>query len=88
MASIFLNAALLTARMLLCLIFAVAGVTKLTDRAGSRRAMVGFGVPSALAAPLGLVLPLAELAVAAALLPASTAWLGALGRWLSSRCSS
>ena len=36
-------------------------------------------MPAALAAPLGLLLPLAELAVAATLLPASTAWWGALG---------
>src|SRR5215208_605593 len=60
-------------------IFAVAGVAKLADREGSRQAIVDFGVPSALAAPLGLLLPLAELAVGATLLPASTAWWGALG---------
>src|SRR5215208_6427661 len=70
---------LLIARVLLAAIFAVAGVAKLADREGSRRAVVDFGVPSALAAPLALLLPLAELAVAAALLPASTAWWGALG---------
>jgi uncharacterized membrane protein YphA (DoxX/SURF4 family) len=55
---------LLVARLLLALVFAVAGVAKLADREGSRRAIVDFGVPSALAAPLGL-LSLAELAVAA-----------------------
>ena len=55
------------------------GAAKLADREGSRRAIVDFGLPSALAAPLGLLLPLAELAVAASLLPASTAWWGALG---------
>jgi peroxiredoxin len=71
--------ALLLARLLLALVFAVAGAAKLADREGSRRAIVDFGVPSALAAPLGLLLPLAELAVAATLLPASTAWWGALG---------
>jgi thiol-disulfide isomerase/thioredoxin len=73
------NIALLVARLLLTLVFAVAGVAKLADREGSRQAIVDFGVPSALAAPLGLLLPLAELAVAATLLPASTAWWGALG---------
>jgi hypothetical protein len=51
--------------LLLALVFAVAGLAKLLDREGSRRTIVDFGVPSALAAPLGLVLPLAELAVAA-----------------------
>jgi methylamine dehydrogenase accessory protein MauD len=57
----------------------VAGVAKLADRAGSRQAVVDFGVPAALAAPLGILLPLAELAVAAALVPATTAWWGAVG---------
>jgi peroxiredoxin len=74
-----MNAALLIARLLLALVFTVAGAAKLADRQGSRQAIVDFGVPSAIAAPLGLVLPLAELAVAATLLPSSTAWWGALG---------
>jgi thiol-disulfide isomerase/thioredoxin len=74
-----MNIALLLARLLLASVFAVAGAAKLADREGSRRAIVDFGAPSALAAPLGLLLPLAELAVAAILLPASTAWWGPLG---------
>ena len=65
--------------MLLALVFTVAGAAKLVDRQGSRQAIVDFGVPSAIASPLGLVLPLAELAVAVSLLPASTAWWGAVG---------
>jgi uncharacterized membrane protein YphA (DoxX/SURF4 family) len=73
------NHALLVARLLLAMVFAVAGVAKLADREGSRQAIVDFGLPSALAAPFGLLLPLAELAVAATLLPASTAWWGSLG---------
>lgn len=72
-------AALLIARLLLALIFVIAGVAKLTDREGSRQAITGFGVPAALAAPFGLLLPLVELAVAVALVPASTAWWGAVG---------
>jgi peroxiredoxin/membrane associated rhomboid family serine protease len=76
-----LNSALLLllGRLLLALVFAVAGAAKLADREGSRQAIVDFGVPSALAALLGLLLPLAELAIAATLLPASTAWWGAMG---------
>jgi peroxiredoxin len=70
---------LLLGRLLLALVFAVAGAAKLADREGSRQAIVDFGVPSALAALLGLLLPLAELAIAATLLPASTAWWGAMG---------
>jgi peroxiredoxin/uncharacterized membrane protein YphA (DoxX/SURF4 family) len=74
-----LDAALVVARVLLALVFLSAGAAKLADREGSRRAIVEFGVPSALAAPLALLLPLGELAVAASLLPASTTWWGALG---------
>jgi uncharacterized membrane protein YphA (DoxX/SURF4 family) len=70
---------LVVARLLLASVFAVAGAAKLSDLKGSRQAIVDFGAPSGLAAPLGLLLPLAELAVAAALLPASTAWWGAMG---------
>jgi methylamine dehydrogenase accessory protein MauD len=70
---------LLLARLLLAVVFVVAGLAKLADRAGSRQALVGFGLPAALAVPLGLLLPLAELAVAVALLPSTSAWWGALG---------
>jgi peroxiredoxin len=70
---------LLVARFVLAAVFVVAGVAKLADRAGSRQALVDFGVPAALAAPMGILLPLAELAVAAALIPVATAWWGALG---------
>jgi uncharacterized membrane protein YphA (DoxX/SURF4 family) len=73
-----LNAAVLVARVLLALVFAVAGAAKLADREGSRQAIIAFGLPSAIAVPLGLLLPLAELAVTIALMPASTAfWAGA-----------
>lgn len=74
-----MDAALLIARLVLAGVFTLAGVAKLADLEGSRQAIRDFGVPSAIAAPLGLVLPLAELSVAATLLPASTAWWGALG---------
>jgi peroxiredoxin/uncharacterized membrane protein YphA (DoxX/SURF4 family) len=74
-----MDAALLIARLVLAAVFSLAGVAKLSDLKGSRQAIIDFGVPSAIAAPLGLVLPLAELTVAATLLPASTAWWGALG---------
>jgi methylamine dehydrogenase accessory protein MauD len=72
-------AALLIARLLLAGVFIVAGLAKLADPKGSRQAIVDFGVPAPLAGPLGVLLPLAELAVAVALLPASTAWWGAVG---------
>jgi uncharacterized membrane protein YphA (DoxX/SURF4 family) len=70
---------LLLARLLLASVFVVAGAAKVVDREGSRRAIADFGVPAPLTTPLGLLLPLAELVVAAALIPASTAWWGAAG---------
>ena len=70
---------LLIARLVLALVFVVAGAAKLADPKGSRQAIVDFGVPATLATPFGLLLPLAELAVAVALIPASTAWWGAVG---------
>lgn len=58
--------------------FFVAAVAKLWDRAGSRAAMADFGLPKSLAAPLGVALPLVELVVAIALIPAASARWGAL----------
>ena len=59
--------------------FLVAGLAKLADLVGSRQAMRDFGVPTRLATPFGLLLPLAELAVAVALIPTAWAWWGAIG---------
>jgi methylamine dehydrogenase accessory protein MauD len=74
-----MDTAVLFARLLLAAVFVVAGVAKLADREGSRRAIADFGVSAALSAPLGFLLPLAELAVAAALIPTATAFWGGLG---------
>jgi peroxiredoxin/uncharacterized membrane protein YphA (DoxX/SURF4 family) len=73
---------LLVGRVLLAVVFAVAGLAKLADRAGSRQAMRDFGVPEVLASSFGVLLPLIELAVAATLLPTTTAWWGALGAFV------
>ena len=54
-------------------------MAKLADRDGSRQAIFDFGVPVALVGPFGFILPLAELAVAAALVPTTTARWGAVG---------
>src|SRR5919107_1228063 len=74
-----MDAALLIARLVLAAVFTLAGLAKLADLKGSRQAIIEFGVPSAIAAPLGVLRPLAELSVAASLLASSTAWWGALG---------
>src|ERR671911_470422 len=74
-----MDAALLIARLLLAAVFTLAGVAKLSDLKGSRRAIIEFGLPAVLASHLALLLPLAELGVGVALIPASSAWWGALG---------
>lgn len=52
----------------LAIIFAVAGVAKLFDLRGTRQVVYDFGVPLRLMRPVALLLPLAEIAVAAALI--------------------
>src|SRR5215211_4651459 len=74
-----MDATLLIARLVLVAVFTLAGVAKLSDLKGSRKAIIEFGLPAVVASPLALFLPLAELAVGAALIPASSAWWGALG---------
>lgn len=70
---------LLLARLLLTAVFVVAGLAKIADLKGSQKAVKGFGVPTFLASPLGILLPFAELAVAIALIPSSWAFYGAIG---------
>ena len=65
-------------RLILSLIFAVAGITKLTDQTGTREAVKNFGAPKAAASSIAVVLPLLELAIAIGLLFGATAWLSAL----------
>ncbi|HET6771651.1 MAG TPA: MauE/DoxX family redox-associated membrane protein [Actinomycetota bacterium] len=65
-------------RLVLAGVFATAGVAKLMNLTGSRRALEDFGVPVRLARPGGVLLPLFEIAIAASLLlPFSAQW-GAL----------
>jgi uncharacterized membrane protein YphA (DoxX/SURF4 family) len=63
-----MNGALLAARLLLAVVFGVAGLAKLADRSGSRQAVIDFGVPPSLATPFATLLPMAELAVAGTLI--------------------
>ena len=69
---------LIVGRLLLAAVFAAAGIAKLADRAGARQAVIEFGIPARFAAPLAIGLPVAELAIAAALLPAASAFLSAV----------
>jgi len=70
---------LLLGRILLAVVFAFAGIAKLVNRTASTRAIAAFGAPASMVRPLGFLLPAAELAVAALLLPARSAWWGATG---------
>jgi peroxiredoxin len=65
-------------QLLLAGVFAFAGAAKLFDLGGSRRAMADFGVPERAAPLAGLLLPLAELATAAALVLNPSARWGAV----------
>src|SRR5689334_9369818 len=69
-----MDVVLLVLRVLLALVFGVAGGAKLVDRAGSQQALRDFGLPGWLASPAGVLLPVLELGVAVALLPALSAW--------------
>jgi thiol-disulfide isomerase/thioredoxin/uncharacterized membrane protein YphA (DoxX/SURF4 family) len=70
---------LLLARLLLAVVFGIAGIAKLVDLAGSRKSLAAFGVPKFLAIPLAWLLPLGELVCAVALIPVASAWWGATG---------
>jgi peroxiredoxin len=74
-----MDLALLGTRLLLAVVFLVAGLTKLADLAGTRQAVTDFGVPVKLASAFSIALPIAELVVALTLVPRPTAWWGAIG---------
>lgn len=69
--------ALLLARLLLSAVFLLAGVAKVMDRKGAFKALSEFGLPRAFAQPLSALLPVAEIAIAVALVPLASAWYGA-----------
>src|SRR5436190_2204396 len=77
-----MDTVVLVIRIVLAVVFATAGVGKLRDLQGSRKSLQEFGVGERLARPVGLLLPLAELAVAIALIFRPTAQWGALAALL------
>lgn len=70
---------LLLIRLVLFGVFAVAGAAKILDLKGSEKAVKAFGVPDSVAKPLGILLPIAELAFAFCLLFTSYSWIGSIG---------
>jgi hypothetical protein len=71
--------ALLPVRLVLFGVFLLAGATKLVNLAGFRKVLPDFGIPGSLSAPVAIVLPIAELILAAALIPAKLAWYAGWG---------
>ena len=69
---------LLVLRLALAVVFAAAGVAKLLDRRGAYEAARRFGASPAIARPLAVGLPVAELGTAALLVPAKTGTVGAI----------
>jgi uncharacterized membrane protein YphA (DoxX/SURF4 family) len=64
----------LACRILLAVVLAGSGIGKLQDLDDSRQMLVDFGLPYAVARPVGTVLPGVELALAVALLIGATSW--------------
>ncbi len=69
----------LVIRLLLAAVFATAAVAKLAGGSSLVETLQAFGVSTRVARPTAMLLPLVELAVAAALVPATTARYGAFG---------
>lgn len=73
-----MDTVVLALRVALAAVFLTAGVGKLLDPSGSRLALTGFGVPARLRWTIAPLLPIVELATAAALLVPQTARWGAV----------
>lgn len=73
------RALLLIARVVLALVFLIAGGAKLADLRGTRKALREFGLPARAVAPTSIALPLAELAIGGALIATTTARAASLG---------
>lgn len=70
---------LLIIRLALAMVFGIAAMAKLFDRAGLEKALADFGVPKPLIGPFVYLLPLAELLLAVSLLFVEVSWFGAIG---------
>lgn len=73
---------LLLIRIFLCAVLVLAGVGKLLDIDGSKKAVRDFGVPDELADGVAWALPVLEIGFGLMLLPLFTAWFGAIGAFV------
>jgi len=74
-----MDGVLLALRLALFGIFGLAGIGKLLDLEGSKKAVKGFGVPEGLSGTLGVLLPVVEIAVALGFLFVGISWYSAIG---------
>jgi len=70
---------LLLLRLALAAVFGIAGIAKIFDPQGAKKAFADFGVPASLVRPVAFLLPLFELAVAGTVLFVPSSWFGAIG---------
>jgi methylamine dehydrogenase accessory protein MauD len=70
---------IVVAQIILIATFAVAGVAKIADLNGSRRAVANFGIPRQFAAFFGILLPITEIIIAITLIFDATAQFGIIG---------
>ncbi len=73
---------LLIIRLILFGVFAVAGISKLLDPDGAKKAMRDFGTPDEFTDFFAIALPFAEIVFAVCLLFVSMSWVGAAGALL------
>ena len=73
---------LLIIRLILFGVFAVAGISKLLDPEGAKKAMRDFGTPDEFTDFFAIALPFAEIVFAVCLLFVSMSWVGAAGALL------
>jgi thiol-disulfide isomerase/thioredoxin/uncharacterized membrane protein YphA (DoxX/SURF4 family) len=66
-------------RIALSVVFSLAGITKLMDKAGTREAVKNFGAPETAAPAIAFVLPFVELAIAIGLLFSGSTALSSIG---------
>jgi thiol-disulfide isomerase/thioredoxin/uncharacterized membrane protein YphA (DoxX/SURF4 family) len=77
-----MDIALLIIRLILFGVFAVAGISKLLDPEGAKKAMRDFGTPEEFTDFFAVGLPFAEIVFAVCLLFVSMSWVGAAGALL------
>lgn len=64
------------ARVIVCAVFVISAITKVSDVTGTRRMLDEFGVPRAMVTMIAVLLPVAEFATAVTVAVPASAWFG------------